>query len=244
MEWLLAPVDPGRAHDVGVLLSWHARFMVLAWAFLVPLGVLVARFLKITPRQDWPAVLDNRFWWRSHLLLQNVAVALMLIAVALILMAPRHAHQSGVHLWFGWTVVLLGAVQILGGLLRGTKGGPTAPAPDGSLRGDHYDMSPRRVAFEIVHKTAGYAALLISVVAIATGLWQANAPRWFWGVIAGWWIILFAAFTLFQRRGMASDTYEAIWGPDPKLPGNRRRPIGIGIRRRTGGGRTGKAPGS
>jgi hypothetical protein len=35
-----------------------------------------------------------------------------------------------------------------------------------------------------------------------------------------------------QRAGRCIDTYQAIWGLDPDLPGNRRRPIGFGIVRR------------
>ena len=35
------------------------------------------------------------------------------------------------------------AAQVLGGYLRGSKGGPT----DHRLRGDHYDMTARRVWF-------------------------------------------------------------------------------------------------
>ena len=38
MEWLLAPIDGTRPHEVGILLSWHGRTMVLAWAFLIPGG--------------------------------------------------------------------------------------------------------------------------------------------------------------------------------------------------------------
>lgn len=43
--------------------------MVVAWGVLLPLGILIARFFKVTPRQRWPAELDNKFWWYSHLTL-------------------------------------------------------------------------------------------------------------------------------------------------------------------------------
>ena len=233
-EWLLAPVDPARVHDVGFLLSWHARLMVLGWAVLVPLGILIARYFKITPRQDWPNELDNRFWWRSHLVLQGLGLALTLVALLFILNAPRHADQSGPHLLFGWSIVAIGLFQLLGGLLRGTKGGPTAPAPDGSPRGDHFDMTPRRIAFEVLHKGAGYAALALSVAAILTGLWQANAPNGFFIALVLWWSALCVCAVMLQRRGLVADTYQAIWGDDPALPGNRRkRPVGLGVTRRS-----------
>ncbi|MGL4239726.1 MAG: cytochrome b561 domain-containing protein, partial [Beijerinckiaceae bacterium] len=106
-------------------------------------------------------------------------------------------------------------------------GGPTEP----SVRGDHYDMTARRRAFEHLHKSAGYLALALGVAAIVTGLWQANAPRWMWIALAAWWGLFLAAFVALQRRGLAFDTYQAIWGPDACHPGNARRPIGWGVRR-------------
>ena len=67
--------------------------------------------------------------------------------------------------------------------------------------------------------------------AILTGLWLANGPVWMWLCLGLWWLVLAMVATVLQRRGWAIDTYQAIWGPDPLLPGNRRAPIGIGIRR-------------
>ena len=34
-----------------------------------------------------------------------------------------------------------------------------------------------------------------------------------------------------QRQGRCIDTYQAIWGPDPRHPGNRLKPVGWGVRR-------------
>ena len=65
-EWLLSPLDPLRIHAVDWAVSWHGRLMVIAWLFAFPAGILTARFFKITPRQNWPQVLDNVFWWNLH----------------------------------------------------------------------------------------------------------------------------------------------------------------------------------
>jgi hypothetical protein len=227
MDWLLASIDPARPHLVDAAIAWHARLMVLAWGILFPLGVLIARFFKVTPRQDWPAQRDNRFWWHSHLGLQYLGGGLMLIALATILAGHGARGFGSAHAWLGYAVLVLGAMQFLAGWLRGSKGGPSEP----SLRGDHYDMTARRIAFEYLHKSAGYLALLLAVGAILTGLWQANAPRWMWIVLGGWWLGFVLAFVLLQRRGRAVDTYQAIWGPSPEHPGNLRRPIGLGVRR-------------
>ena len=50
-------------------------------------------------------------------------------------------------------------------------------------------------------------------------------------VLVGWWLVLLVIFAVLQRRGMAVDTYQAIWGSDPSYPGNKRRPIGWGVRK-------------
>jgi hypothetical protein len=231
VEWLLAPIDPGRAHLVSEAVAWHGRLMVAAWAFMVPLGVLAARFFKILPGQDWPRQLDSRLWWNTHRSLHYLAGALTLGGVVLILSGLARLGGSGAHALFGWAVVALALGQFLGGWFRGSKGGPTEPAPDGSLRGDHYDMTPRRLAFEYLHKSGGYLALVVAACAIVSGLWRANAPVWMGLAIGAWWLMILLCFVLLQKHGRAFDTYQAIWGPDRRHPGNARRPIGIGITR-------------
>ena len=232
LEWLLAPMDASRVHDVGWHLSWHARIMVLAWGVLVPCGIIVARYFKIVPTQNWPQRLDHHLWWNTHRICQYGACVLMVAGLWLILRAPELTATPGPHWFFGWASLALALVQITGGLLRGTKGGPTERDKTGSVRGDHYDMTPRRLVFEIIHKAAGYLALVLSALAILSGLWQANAPLWMSLAMLLWWSFLVLLSVLFQRRKMAVDTYQAIWGPDPHLPGNQRKPIGLGISRR------------
>lgn len=231
IDWLLLPIDPSRLHDVGFNVSWHARLMVLAWAFLFPIGIITARFYKIMPGQDWPRVVDNLIWWRCHLVFQIGGGFVVLCALYFILTNPGRAFHFSTHILLGWTVVAFCLFQFVAGLLRGSKGGPTEPGADGSLHGDHYDMTPRRLAFEYFHKSIGYLALLLSVVSIVTGLWTANAAMWMWIFIPVWWAVLVSVFIYLQSKGRAIDTYQAIWGPNPSHPGNRMKPIGPGIRR-------------
>ncbi|MEM6620861.1 MAG: cytochrome b561 domain-containing protein [Pseudomonadota bacterium] len=225
IDFLLAPIDPDRAHQVGAYVSWHGRLMVLAWGALFPLGILIARFWKITPKQDWPRELDNQVWWRAHLRLQYAGGAAMLAGLVLILLTET---GDSTHAYLGWVVTGFAGLQFLAGWFRGSKGGPT----DTSVRGDHFDMTPRRLAFEHFHKFAGYGLLALAAWGVTSGMWQANAPIWMWLGLAGWWAALITAFIILQRQGRAVDTYQAIWGPDPSLPGNRRRPIGFGVTRR------------
>ena len=90
----------------------------------------------------------------------------------------------------------------------------------------------RRIIFEHIHKSAGYLLLALTVLALCTGLYAADAPRWMPVALGAWWIIMAGVFVALQRAGRCIDTYQAIWGLDPELPGNRRRPIGLGIVRR------------
>ncbi|WP_254449120.1 cytochrome b561 domain-containing protein [Thalassococcus sp. S3] len=218
-EWLAHPIDTGRAHEVGLAVSWHGRAMFIAWAGLAPLAILVARFLKVLPWQDWPRELDNQFWWRSHWIGQGMVFVLSILGLVLIL--SHQGSGAGLHGTLGYLVIGGALLQILLGLLRGTKGGPTALAPDGSPRGDHYDMTPRRRIFEAVHKSLGYLVLITAAATVLHGMWLANAPRWMWGCTVLLWLAFAALFVWLQRRGWAVDTYHAIWGPDPMHPGNR-----------------------
>ena len=115
----------------------------------------------------------------------------------------------------------------MAGLARGSKGGPTSE----QLRVDHYDMTPYRVWFERLHKSLGWLAVLGAIAVIVLGLVVADAPRWMLVVLGLWWLALTVAAWLWQRQGRCVDTYQAIWGPDPTLPGNRRAPIGWGVAR-------------
>ncbi len=228
IEWLLSPIDASRGHDVGFFLSWHARCMVVAWGVICPAAILAARYFKILPGQNWPLELDNRVWWLCHWKGQTFAFALSLVGLGFVLISAGEQPGGWLHKGLGYVVLALGTVQVAMGAFRGTKGGPTAPSKDGSLCGDHYDMTPWRVAFEHTHRVLGYLALFLAASTILSGLWSSNAPRWMWVAINGYWLILIVASVYLQRSGRAYDTYQAIWGPDPTLPGNRRPKMGWG----------------
>lgn len=226
-------------HHLSDTYAWHGRLMVLAWTILLPLGMFIARYFKVTRRQDWPRKLDNKLWWHSHLALQVSGIVCMSIGLAVVWATTGSTgFGHSLHASLGWVVVVVGWMQLLGGYLRGSKGGPVK-MHDGSFdikhieRGDHYDMTRRRLVFEWLHKLGGYGALLLSVVVTALGLQRADAPLWMWLVIALWWVIMLIAALRLQKAGRCIDTYQAIWGPDPQHPGNTRGVIGWGISRYT-----------
>jgi hypothetical protein len=228
MDWLMASWSGSADHALAGWAVWHARLMVLAWGVLLPLGALVARFFKVLPGQDWPRVLDHKAWWHAHRVLQWLGVGLM--GLGLWLAWGQGSGQGPgalVHRWLGMGVCALGLFQAVGGLARGSKGGPTSA----QLQGDHYDMTGWRRTFERLHKTLGWFAVLSAVPVMMSGLVLSDAPRWMALVLSVWWLALIAAFVALQRAGRCIDTYQAIWGPDPVHPGNRLRPIGWGVRR-------------
>jgi hypothetical protein len=229
MDWLMTPLSGSAQHQPPDWMVWHARLMVLAWGVLLPLGALAARFFKVLPGQDWPRVLDHKGWWHTHRGAQWLGLALMV--VGLWLAWGRGSGGAGLLAWLhgslGLAVCALGLLQALGGLMRGSKGGPTAPR----MRGDHYDMTPWRRGFERLHKVLGWLAVAAAVAVLALGLVVADAPRWMALALGAWWLALTVLFVRWQRAGRCIDTYQAIWGPDPAHPGNRLRPIGWGVRR-------------
>ena len=198
--------------------------MILAWGILAPLAVLIARFYKVLPGQDWPRQLDNQLWWRVHWIGQSLVLLLTFLGAALIVSGNLPATLHGV---LGYAVLLLVLGQVLLGFLRGTKGGPTSP----TMRGDHYDMTRWRLVFEGVHKALGYALIALAVVVIGLGLWDANALRWMWLTLGLWWGILLVLAARLQRSGRAIDTYQAIWGPGVEHPGNNLPAPGWNMRR-------------
>ena len=228
IDWLLGPLSGAAAHDIAPWAAWHARSMVLAWGVLLPLGAMAARFFKVLPGQAWPKRLDHKAWWHTHRYTQWAGGAVFGVGLAVVWgHAAGDSPAARWHGGLGWAVCVAGVVQLAAGLLRGSKGGPTEASP----RGDHYDMTPRRVAFERLHKALGWLALLLAMGVVALGLVLVDAPRWMALGLAAWWASLIAAFVLLQRAGRCIDTYQAIWGPDRDHPGNQRPPVGWGVHR-------------
>lgn len=227
-QWLLSPLSGANDHSVNDWVMWHARTMVAAWAVLLPLGAIAARFFKVTANQNWPDRVDNRAWWHAHRGLQYLGIAIMSIGAGIAWGRGSYSTIAGsLHGYLGWTVIALGALQVLAAWFRGSKGGPTEP----QMRGDHYDMTRHRVRFERIHKLGGWIAVILAIATIILGLVVADAPRWMVVTLCAWWLILIVAGVHLQRAGRCIDTYQAIWGPDPMHPGNHRKPTGWGVSR-------------
>ena len=235
-DWLWLTLDGEPHHTPNPSVAWHGRLMVIAWGVLIPIGVIVARFHKVTANQDWPNALDSQVWWNTHRLFQYAGVFVSLAAVALVFRTEPMTGSlaTRLHTIGGWLLLVLGVLQVLGAWLRGSKGGPAdinAWPNSPVMPGDHYDMTFRRRAFEAVHSVLGYTSLAITMIVTCLGLYATGAPRWLWLLLIFWWIGLTLRFVQLQRRNNFVRTYQAIWGPSPRHPGNRKATDTHGLRR-------------
>lgn len=203
----------------------HAALMITAWGVLLPAGGVVARYFKVTPRQKFPEEIDNLFWFNWHRVLQYAGVAVATVSVGIIgfetggRVATWHGRLGLVTMGLAW-------LQIASTWFRGEKGGPTGKGAvadePATWRGDHYDMTTRRLLFEAWHKRAGWAAIVLAGITILLGVQLAGAPTWLVCVVAGVQAAAILGVLDGRLQGRWIDTYQAIWGPDPRHPGNSR----------------------
>ena len=208
---------------VTLAMAVHGALMIAAWGLLIPAGGVVARYFKVMPGQDFPRVVENLTWWRWHQALQYGGVGVATAALGAIL-SETGGRFDTLHGRCGLAVMALGWLQVASGLLRGSKGGPTDQGADpldpATWRGDHYDMTRRRHAFEAWHKPAGWAAIALAGVTILLGLRLVGSPAWLLSVVGGLQAALGASVADGVVRRRWVDTYASLWGADPRHPGN------------------------
>jgi hypothetical protein len=121
----------------------HGVLMGLSWGFLLPLGVILARFFKHKP---------DAWWFRMHVICQRSGVVLMLVGVIIAFIMVEGSHFNGFHTIIGLIVFILGVLQPINAALR-PHPGPTAT----------------RRRWEWLHKGSGYIAVLGGFTAVITG---------------------------------------------------------------------------
>ena len=203
----------------------HAVLMASAWLVMLPCGALIARFFKVTGRQAWPEELDNQAWWIAHRVLQYGGMGVATLGFLVVLWVKGGELAGHTHAVLGSVVLVLGWSQVVSAWLRGSKGGPTDrgsdPRQPATWRGDHYDMTRKRRAFEAWHKQVGYVALILAWPTGLLGLELLGmGGSWLWASL-GLPGIFIGLFVLLETRGRRVSTYQAIWGPNPIHPGNR-----------------------
>ena len=109
VDWLLLPLINLGEKTIPDNIAWHGRIMVLAWGVAMPIALLLARYYKVTPRQNWPQELDNRFWWDGHRLLNYATVAFSIAGASLVWSTTYYSGAArDLHACLGWSIVFLG----------------------------------------------------------------------------------------------------------------------------------------
>lgn len=130
----------------------HAGLMFTSWGMLLPLGVVIAKFGKHRP---------NDQWYQLHRAIQVVGLILATIGWIIALRNFNVFGDVGMknyyHGIFGSVTMTLGLLQPINAFLR-----PHTPE-------EGEEKSVARNAWEILHKTSGYLAVVFAIITIILG---------------------------------------------------------------------------
>lgn len=210
--------------------NYHAILMAGIWMFLVPLCITIIRYGKPRPTEHGvrsKVSFWNREWWwfSTHKYGLYVAVALS-IAGAVVATVVSQGFSGSTHAILGALTILMGCLQAVSGMLRGTHGGKfyytARPDDPASWHGDHYSRTRRRRLFEAYHKTTGYFTLLFAVGAVGSGLMQYPMPV-FGMVLLALPFAFLAAWVILEYLERRYDGYKAVHGYGLEHPYNKER---------------------
>lgn len=125
----------------------HGSLMLISWGFLLPLGVIIARFLR---RLD-------PLWFKVHRAMQMTGVSLALIGF-IIAVSSFNVFQAGypavniMHGSLGLIVMTLGVLQPINAYFR-----------------PHEKGTVKRQRWEYLHKGSGYAAVCLGPITVIIG---------------------------------------------------------------------------
>lgn len=126
--------------------TYHGALMFAAWGVLLPFGVYASVFLR-----------ELNSWLVVHRT-ANVLGVLATAAGFILAVVKTDDHFAFAHAKYGLAIMLLSAVMPLSGLLR-----PHAPSADEI-------KSKVRLVWEVSHKGAGYALLVLAAMNLKSGL--------------------------------------------------------------------------
>jgi hypothetical protein len=140
--------------SVSLIKIAHGVIMAVAWAFLFPIGVFYARFGK----SILPASGPKARWFVTHRAVQSAGLVVAVTGfVVALFMVPSSAHFTNPHHILGLFIIIVAVLQPVNAFFRPHKSAADQP----------FSMS-RRI-WELLHKSSGYAAILLSLPNIFLG---------------------------------------------------------------------------
>lgn len=130
----------------------HASLMLVSWGWMLPSGVIIAKFFKHRP---------DAFWYKVHRVVQPLGLVLAIIGWAIALANFNVFQDKGMnnyrHAIMGTVTMVLGLLQPINALFR-----PHAP------KGGEQKTTLRMI-WEAIHKGGGYVAVVLAVATIGLG---------------------------------------------------------------------------
>ncbi|KAI5055115.1 hypothetical protein GOP47_0030260 [Adiantum capillus-veneris] len=168
------------------VLAVHGFIMFLAWALLFPGGVLAARYLKH---------LKDDGWFQIHVYSQYSGLAIMFLGVLFAVAELREFHTGSLHVKLGLASIILACAQPINAFFR----------PKRATSGEQ--PSPRRLAWQLVHRYTGGATLAVGFVTLLTGIlalsheYGGDQMRGLGWALVGWLfcIVLLIFYLEYQR---------------------------------------------
>lgn len=189
---LVEPEENDLSTEAGTLSSsirTHGSLMLVSWGFLLPLGVITARFFRHRP---------DALWFKMHRVLQVVGLVIAIAGWAIALKNFNVLGSGGgtgssedkgayAHACCGTTAMCLGLLQPLNALFR------PHPPEEGE------EKAKPRFLWEILHKSMGYIATLLALVTIGLGTRIAAGyeNQFLAGFIAALVVLAVIAFAMF-----------------------------------------------
>ncbi|KAJ4798981.1 hypothetical protein LUZ62_050227 [Rhynchospora pubera] len=187
--------------DLRPVLAVHGFMMFVAWGFLLPGGVLAARYLKH---------LKGDGWFQTHVYLQYSGIAIMMLGLLFAAAELKGFYLSSVHVKFGVTALVLASLQPLNAYMRPKKP-ETGEVP-----------SFKRVIWEYLHIYTGRGAIVAGTVALFTGMKHLghrygddNVKGLTWALIcwilAGVGLVIYLEFNEHKQRRANRSSLSGNW---------------------------------
>jgi hypothetical protein len=150
----------------------HGLFMSIAFAILLPVGFLIARYYRT----------KGRVWFVLHIICQLTAVMFAVIGFIIIFATSYNPTPLYPHGIIGLVIMFVLLLQVLNGIARPR------------VKRERKKKSVYRVFWEFYHKISGLFTIILGFIQITLGLFLVIPPLVVWAVwigIFGLWMIAF-----------------------------------------------------